>query len=87
MFRCVLRTIPSVKGKLMHLVFFTTKKEAQHLLGFLEICGKIVCVQNVAVARIPDDMDKGPKERRVPVAAVDLKASVLTINHHLGKKL
>lgn len=71
----------------MHLVFFTTKKAAQHLLGFLGIRGNTVCVRNVAVARIPDDMDKGPKERRVPVAAVALKASVLTINHRLGKEL
>ena len=87
MFRCVLRTIPNVKDTPMHWVFFTTKKEAQHLLGLLGICGNTVCVWNVAVARIPADMDKGPKERRFPVAAVDLKASNLTINHHLGKEL
>ena len=56
-------------------------------MGLLGICGNTVCVWNVAVARIPDDMDKGPKERRFPVAAVDLKASNLTSNHHLGKEL
>lgn len=58
----------------MRWVLFTTKKEAQHLLGLLGICGNTVCVWNVAVARIPADMDKGPKERRFPVAAVDLKS-------------
>ena len=51
------------------------------------ICGNIACIWNVAVVCTPDDTDRGPKERRFPVATVDLKASGLTVNHHLGKEL
>ena len=57
------------------------------MMGLLGICGNIACIWNVAVARTPDDTDRGPKERRLPVAAADLKASGLTVNQHLGKEL